>query len=288
MSEKTNEDSVAVRYMKLVAEVHKDIAELKNGNKEKGIEPYNFNSPDLNGKHGTYLFNSSPAIRKLVVFLATENLEDIEMAMRIHNKPAALLQAALQSQLVRSYIARESGVQIQNLESMKNDMTTKSAQQIKAGFDEKNNAVYYNADDVFNGTNGNPTQAILAISNILDGVVSAVKTVAEKNENINDSLQNKDGMIKDLVELSDKAKKNIQEVLGQCLEKKDPENKTKISFVFKIQAAWNSFLVFIGCRKPKVKQNKIIPEETKDGMGVLSNFIASANKSDDIKNRSVK
>ena len=94
MSEKTDEDSVAVRYMKLVAEVHQDIANLKNGNEEKGIKPYRFDLPDSNGKHGTHLFNNSPAIRRLVVFLATEDLEKIEMTERINDRPKALLQVA--------------------------------------------------------------------------------------------------------------------------------------------------------------------------------------------------
>ena len=190
--------------------------------------------------------------------------------------------------MARTYFNKSSGVWIQDLESAKKNTTTQSPKSIKAGFDQNNLYVYYNEDNVFNDVSSNSTKATQTISNLLDGVVQAVGTVAKKDENINDSLQNKNGMAKDLVELSDKTKENIRIVLKQCLEKKDPENKTKTSFVLKIQAAWNSFLVFIGCRKPKVKQNNIIPKETKDGMGVLSNFLASANKSDDIKNRSVK
>lgn len=85
MSEKTNEDSVAVWYMKLVAEVHKDIAELKKGDKDKWIDSCDFNATAGDKKHGTYLFNNSPPIRKLFVFLVTENLEDINMTGCVKN-----------------------------------------------------------------------------------------------------------------------------------------------------------------------------------------------------------
>ena len=283
MSEKAYEDSVAVRYMKLVAEVHQDIANLKNGNEEKGIKPYRFDLPDSNGKHGTYLFNNSPAIRKLVVFLATENLDNIEMKGHIKNKSVALLQMALQPQLFLSCFLKKS-INMKSIESLSDEEQKKT----KVGFNSEKRIIHFNEDNVFGNISGSPTGATKTVSNLLTGIVEAVKSDTEKNEAIKKSLTNEDGMAKDLVELSDETKKNIRTVLGQCLGKKDPENKTKISFVLKVREAWNSFLVFIGCRKPKVKQNNIIPKETKDGMGVLSNFLASANKSDDIKNRSVK
>lgn len=92
-------------------------------------------------------------------------------------------------------------------------------------------------------------------------------------------------MAKDLVDVDEPTKENIRAVLRQCLEKKDPENKTKISFVFKIQAAWKSFLAFLGVRTPIVKQNKIIPPETKEGVDVLSNFLKDASENNNAKTK---
>ncbi|MBQ9491151.1 MAG: hypothetical protein IJU86_00015 [Firmicutes bacterium] len=282
--EKTPDDTIAVRYMKLVAEVYQDIAELKNGNEKKGLVAYNFNSQDSNGKHGLYLFNKSSAIRKLVVFLATENLEDIKMHGKVHDRPKTLLQVALQPQMARTYFNKDkdSGVWIQDLESAKQYKSPKS---IKAGFDQSNSRVYYNKDDVFNDDSGSSTKATQTVSKLLTGIVEAVKSVTEKNKDIKKSLTNEDGLAKDLVDVDEPTKKNIQIVLKQCLEKKDPENKTKISFVFKIQAAWKSFLAFLGVRTPIVKQNKIIPPETKEGVDVLSNFLKDASENNNAKTK---
>lgn len=219
MSEKTDEDSVAVRYMKLVAEVHQDIANLKNGNEEKGIKPYRFDLPDSNGKHGTHLFNNSPAIRRLVVFLATEDLEKIEMTGRINDRPKALLEAVLQPHIAKHF-DRSTNVRIQSIESEKKYQFAQNKDRLQVGFDSENNVVYYDANNVFESNIGAKTNVTQTVSKLLTGIVEAVKSVTEKNEDIKKSLTNEDGMAKDLVKLSDETKKNIRTVLKQCLEKK--------------------------------------------------------------------
>ena len=250
--------SVKSQFMKLAAEVHADIARIKQ------------DSGPINIK-GETLFNESPAIRKLVVFLATSDLKGVELPrIKKGSKAQLLLEVALQPQMQRSL------PHDMHFEQVKNE-----GEKSKIGYKRENarDVVYFSGEGTFYSNAGLLESATQKVENILVSVIDAVKLISSENGKIKKSLLGQSGKINDVADLDDETKENIKKVLESCLQKKvvyeknvSQNDKTNL-----FQAVWRVFLsLFLSNKnKEKSKPLKLARDGSKDlkkGAEVLSNF----------------
>ena len=266
-----------ITYMKLVADVYKDIAGLSV--KTEYIK---------HRQDCFYLFNKSSAIRKLVVFLANENLDRIKLVGNTTNdKTFKLFQVALQP--VWSFPCfYQMPVNIKPVsKNMQKD--------VKLEFDQTNNIVYYDQGKFPKIKNEGYNEFVAYNAQFLSKVVETIKTVIDKDKNVQKSFQDNNGVVKGLPNLDDKTKKNMHEILANCLEEKEPESIKDLTFGQKLAKLWNAFLNFLGLGEKVTNQDKIIIEmgemEEEQAANFLSGFLKDASEQANagkIKNQEIK
>lgn len=248
--------SVKQRFMKLASEVHKDVAKLRE-------EKPSFINGDIDGK---YLFNNSPAVRKLVVFLAVTSLSEIQLiGIKAGHKREALLETVLQPQM--------SGYLPAGMKFVKDNK--------KIGYSGKDDkeVVYYNDKGIFYSNYGMATDSTKALRKILVSVLKTMEKVL-KTEKLTNNKFMKAEEVQDLTELDSETKKNIESVLSACLEEKCVGDKDKKSFSDKLRNAFMVFINFWKFGKQKKQQKPLeLVEDTKDGAKVLSDFLKNQNNS---------
>lgn len=194
-----------ITYMKLVADVYKDIDKLNNTSSF---------TDDNNKSPAVFLFNNSSAVRKLVVFLAIESLERIEYSMATDTGENGQKSNTKEYNLLLAALKPSFGVKlfpIHNDDSVNIIPTEKSR---NVGFNEKYNAVYYDSGKFSEiEKNSNYDNIVRDVATTLSKMVEVIKTV-NKDENMKNSFKSQSGEVKDLIDLDDKTTQNITKILA--------------------------------------------------------------------------
>ncbi len=179
--------------------------------------------------------------------MAVADLSKIELSdIKLGNKAKVLLAIVLQPQM-STCLPKDMKFEFAN---DADDSTTDVGYKKKSG----QNVVYYNSEGTFHSSAALLEDSTEQVIKILDDVISAMRKVL-KTEKLGSQQFVKSGEVQDLTFLDSEIKKNIEDVLHTCLEKKGVVDKDKESFSDKLK---NAFMVFINFWKfdKRKKQQK--------------------------------
>jgi hypothetical protein len=220
--------------------------------------------------------------------LANENLDRIKLARdTTDDKIFDLVMVTLQPMWSNS-VFYDTPV---NIKSISGDMQ----KDVKLGFNEMDNIVYYDRGKFSGIEYGTCNDSVAYNAQFLSEVVGAIKTVINENETVQESFKDNNGVVQDLLDLGDKTKKNMREILVNCLKEKKPEIIKDPTFGQKLAKLWNAFLNFLGLGEKVTNQDKIIIEmgktEEEQAANFLSGFLKDASEQANagkIKNQEIK